>query len=361
MGVRPEIVERKPFDEVEVEYALTSSARRSGRKPRFSRARMLSVATGSLEIGSREAFFEGDKLSLTVHAKRIRNFLRLDVEVVRCSRVTVLRQQAFCVEMRFGKLPQEDMAKVAWLIDQFMPKRPQRPIRRVAAPPEPAAPVAKEVPKAAPVAAPPVPAAERVKRPVALLELIRKLDSFEVSNDLIWAVIEAAEAGMDVEALFPVEGEEEAPEEEEESAAALPTASSGPVRPVRVYRLAANTSLPFGSDGVPASPASEMIYFSRLPPSEKCFAVELGVDSMAHPGWPTFPTGTVCVFSTAEAVSSGDFAFVKVRGRDYFGQVFMGDKENVRVRFLNPGYPEITASRHEVRVMCKLVGYYISV
>jgi len=363
MGVRPEIVERKPFDDVEVEYGLSSSGRRAGRKARFNRARMLSITRETLELGSREPFYEGDRLNLTVHAKRIPDFLKLEAEVVKCSRVTVLRQQAYCVEMRFGKLPQEDVAKVAWLIEQFMPKRPQGPVRREAPTPAPA-PAVKEEPKAAPVAPAPAetvrstPAAETVKRPVALLELIRKLDEFEVTNDLIWAVVEAAEAGMDVEALYAAEGEESA-QVEEESAEAMTPAGGGPARPISVFRLGANTNLPFGADGMPASPASEMFYYSRLAEPEKCFAVEIGVDTMSHSGWPTFPPGTVCVFSTSQPASSGEFAFVKVRGKDHFAQVFLDEKDSVRIRFLNPACPEMTASRHEVRVMCKLLGYYI--
>ena len=371
MAIHQAIVARIPIEDVEVSYSLLSASRR-GRKARFAKARLLTVTRETMELGSREAFHPGEKLSLVVNTKRIKDFLRIDGEITKSSRVTVLRQQAYAVEVALVKPNAAQQNKLAWATTHLAPKekpdrlgrKPQERAKEKAAPPAAAqsADTAKDASGAPPDAKVEAETAgEEVVRPQALLDLISTLDTFEVSNDLIWAVIEAAEAGMDVEVLFPVAkkdtpADEEA-EEEEEVAAPLPP---GQARPINVYRLAGNTTLHFSSKGMPVSPPSDMFYYSGLKSPQTCFALNLELDFMAREEGPSFKVGSVLLFSTKAPVTSGDYVYLKVRGKDVFAKVLFGKDDTVRIRFLNQDYPERQVKRREVRMMYKLIGAYQS-
>ena len=369
MAIRQaKIEERTPVEDVELTYTLGTSSKRST-KPRFRRGRMLGISKDKIELGSREAFHIGDTLNLVVHTKRVEDFMRAETKIEKCVRVTVFKQPAFCVEMSFNKLSKEQASKLGWLVDQFGVKERAAPIRRETPEPKPA----EEAKEAPPVPAPKAretsaevkPAARakahgggRVRRPVALLELMRQLDEFDVTDDLIMAVLESAEAGMDVEVLFPVETRGRIASEETVEMEAEGPPPPSQARPINVYRLAANTTLHFSAAGMPAGPASEMFYLSRLESPETCFGIDLGVDSMTQAGWPSFKEGAILVFSTTEPVEDGDFAYMKMRGKDLFAQIFLPKADEVRIRFLNPEHPEQVAKRREVRVLCKLIGHY---
>jgi hypothetical protein len=366
------IVEYEPVEGVEIEYASAEGGRKA-KAPRFKRARLLDIAQEQIELGSREAFQKRTKLKLTIHTKRVQDLLTVVGQVAECSRCTVLRQQAFHVALKYVDVDDELRSKIAWAAAQYgkersrPARRPVReaPAREEEAEPEKEAPAEVEAPTAP--AETPAPAATaaalrgaEVDRPVALLELIRKLDDLEVTDDLIRAVIEAAEADMDVEVLFPKReaAMEETAREAPTTGPAPAAAPTGPVRPINVYRLSSRSSLHFSASGMPASPAAEMFYYSGLPAPETCFAAVLESDTMAGEGSPSIPSGALLVFSTSEPVEDGDFAYLKVRGNDTFAQVFQGKEDVLRIRFLNPAYPEEVVKRREIRVMCRLVGVY---
>lgn len=365
---RQQIEDRTPVENVEIEYHRVTARRTD--KPRFSRARLLDISKENIELGTREPFHGGEKLSLTVHAKAVQDFVTVEAEVTKCFRVTVMKQSAFCVQLDFVKLTKEQEGKIAWTVERYAHKSRPAPIRgrlrageRAAAGREREARLAER--PAARRGATAVAAATRgggVKRPVALLDLIDRLDQFEVTDDVVLAVLEAAEAGMDVEVLYPIEQQtktvdvEETVEEEVSSAPALP---EGQARPISVYRLSSNTRLHFSEEGLPVGPATELIYLSRLKSPESCFAIELGNNTMTQDGFPSFKRGSILIFSTKRTVKSGDFAFVKTRTSDDFVQVFFDETgDRVRLRPLNPDHGERSVRRHEARMLCKLIGCY---
>jgi len=363
MAIRQEIRERTPLDNVEVEYARSAGSRRE-RRPGFNRARLLDIKEGEAEIAAREAIPPKETVQLTFHVKTVRDFLKVTGKVKqRPVRITVLKQPAYSILLAFEDLSEDELKKVVWTREQLVPKRARGPIRRheeATQDEEKPAPAAAPAP-AAPGGKPAVAVQKgAVERPVALLELIDSLDNFHVTEDLITAVIEAAEAGMDVEVLYPVQerGGESAVVEEAEAAAAESAPPEGSAKPMNIYRLASNTRLPFSAAGEPVGPSVGLFYLSSLRSPENCFAVRLETDAMAWTGSPTFDRGSVLVFSTKEKVSSGEFAFVKSRLGDRFVQVFFDKPEEVRLHPLNPSYPEHVLRRSEIKVMCRLVGGY---
>lgn len=372
MAIRSEIPERTPIENVEVEYEKVGGPKRS-MKPGFNRVRLLDIDENVLELATREGFQKKDKLELAMHVKGVKDFLTVEGEVAQSVRITVFKQPAWGVALKIGKLTEEQAVKFNWARDQLAPRR-RGPVRRSDEPDSdtngaPAAPAAAASPAATATAEKPAAAAPATaprvrpgpaKRPVALLELIGALDKLDISTDLILAVIEATEAGMAVEALYSDAG----PDEAEEPAAAEPAPptsmpAEGTARPLPVYRLASNTKLHFSEGSLPAGPAVELIYLSRLKSPERCFAVVLETDNMVQPGWPHFRKGSILLFSTVEKVESGDFAFIRSRNNDEFAQVFWDKGDELRVRALNPEVPERVIRRMEVRGIYKLIGQYI--
>ena len=265
--------------------------------------------------------------------------------------------------MTFGDLTRDQSNKLAWAEQQLMRGRRPAPVR--------AAPEEKRPTAGVAAATAPAPATRtitvteggrEVKRPVALLQLIDHLDKFTVTDDLILAVIEAAEAGMDVETLYADEVKETAAraEEEETPSAPVPEAARPPAgaRPMSVYRLAGNTRVYFAENGMPTGPAQELFYVSRIKTPETCFGVELETDALTEPGLPIYRRGDILIFSTNEKVDSGSLAFVKTRTTDELGQVFFDEADEVRLRPLNPAWRERVLKRHEIKALCKLIGHY---
>lgn len=371
MGIRPQQMEdRTPVEGVEIEYDRVVSSRRS-QKVRLNRARLLSISKDKLELGAREAFPTGTKLNLIIHARRVRNFATVEGEVSGCSRVRILKQPAYCVQVELPRLTKDQERKIAWAAAQFAPAPSPGPDRGRGPDEEPMTAGMAAAGPAEPVSVRPAAEREgaavapgpRVKRPVALLELIGQLDKFEVSEDLILAVLEAAEAGMDVEVLFPVKRAEESTDSEleeiEEEVVEEAAVPEGQARPLNVYRLSSTTRLHFADEGLPVGPALELIYVSRLRSPQSCFAVNLGNDSMTQDGTPSFKPGSILIFSAKGTVESGNYAFVKTRTSDDFAQVFFErSSDDLRVRPLNPKHPERVVRRHEIRALCKLVGVY---
>ncbi len=197
-----------------------------------------------------------------------------------------------------------------------------------------------------------------VQRPVALLKLIDELESFEVTDQLVRAVIESAESGLTIESLFATEvaveaRETETVEEEMMEAPPPPTAE-----PIAVYRLGGGARLHWGDKDMPVGPPTGHIYVSRLA-DEKCFACEVADDSMtSEQGEPTFKMRDIVLFSTSARVEDGDLAYVKTRDKDEFAQIFFEDDEMVRFRPLNGRYKERAVNRFEIRNMCKLRGRF---
>jgi hypothetical protein len=370
MAIRSGYPDRIPIENVEVEYDKVSAPKRTV-KPGFNRVRLLAIDENGLELATREGFSNGEKIAFSMHVKGVKDFVRAEGEVTKSARITVFRQPAYAVIVKLGKLTDDQNVKLTWAREQLAPKRltPVRPAEKPDETPpaaEAPAPEAK-APEAKPKAETPPRAAAGarktpVKRPVALLQLIDALDKFEISPDLIMAVIEAAEAGMDVEALYSAqpgdEEIEESPRPEAPPSTAMP-AEGGVARPMPVYRLATNTKLHFADNNLPVGPAVELLYLSRLKSPETCFAVILETSNMTHSGQPTFRRGSILLFSTAEKVQGGDFVFVRSHGNDEFTQMFIEKGDEVRLRPLNPEFPERVLRRMEVRGMYKLVGQFV--
>jgi SOS-response transcriptional repressor LexA len=370
MPIRPEYPERTPIEYVEVEYERASVSSKT-RKPGFTRVRLLAIHQTEIELAAREGIPVGEKVNLTLTVKNVKNFVTVPGEVKKESvRITVLKQPAWSVTVQIGKLSGDQTAKIAWAQEQLMPRQRTGPLRREEERPAGAAPVtaSQPTPAAAAVAERTAPAeatpvspetAPGVKRPHALLQLIEALEKFQVSDDLVLAIVEAAEAGLDVETLYAAKMDEAVEGDEDASAADVAVPSDGVVKPMNVHRFANNTRLYFSQANVVIGPPSELIYLQRIKTPQSCFALELSSDSMVNPaGGRSFKPGSILVFSSAAKVESGDFAYVKTRTSDDFAQVFMEKNEDLRLRPLNPEYREHIARYTEVQKVCKLIGCY---
>ncbi len=370
MASRPEIPERIPIERVEVEYERASASSKT-RRPGFTRVRLLAISQTEIELATRELIPVGEKLNFTLDVKGVTKFVSGAGEVKKKSvQISVLKQPAFSVTVQIGKLAGDQAKKMAWAEEQLLPRQRTALRRREEEPSAAAAPAAaaQPAPAATAVAERPAPVetgpsavetAPAVNRPVALLQLLEALDKFQVNDDLVLAIVEAAEAGLDVETLYAAKTEDLVEESEESSVADVAMPSDGIVRPMNVYRFADNTRLYFSETNTPIGPPSGLIYLSRIQTPQTCFALELGSDSMMNPaGGRSFKPGSILIFSSDAKVESGDFAYVKTRMGDEFAQVFMEKNEDLRLRPLNPQYREHLARRSEVQTVCKLIGWY---
>ncbi len=197
--------------------------------------------------------------------------------------------------------------------------------------------------------------AEEVRRPVALLELIGRIDTLEVDDDLVLAVVEAVQSGVHLDRLFTAQVTDIVQETEKEEEEEAPELAS--VTPIPVYRLGDRVRIFFGGDGLPVGPPAGHVFVTSLR-GKKCFGIELHVDNMYFGPYPNFKAGDILVFSTEEQVESGDFVFCKTRHSDEFTQVIFGREDLVRLRALNPQHEERAVRRFEIKVMCKLVGRF---
>lgn len=197
------------------------------------------------------------------------------------------------------------------------------------------------------------PDGRQVVRPVALLALIDKVEKWEVDDNLIRAVFETVEAGLDIDRIYEgarAELADETSEEEEEK-------SSGPevAKPLPVYKLGHGARIHFSKDGRPVSPTTHHIYIPGYD-SENYFGCELEIDRMVADAPPWFRVGDIVIFSIKAPVENGDFVYIKTRGGDEFTQIFFEKEDAVRLRPLNPKHAEHSTRRFELKEMCKLAA-----
>jgi SOS-response transcriptional repressor LexA len=197
--------------------------------------------------------------------------------------------------------------------------------------------------------------ASRMRRPVALLSLIHELETFEVTDDLILAVVEAVEGGIDIDHIFETQVTEIVEETEEEEEEAAPEIQSA--TPIPIYRIGESARLYFAADGSPVGPPAHHIYLSRLK-FKQVFGCELRGEEMLGQAYPRFKRGDILLFSPEPRIESGDLVFAKTRHSDEFVQVFFGQEDLVRLRPLNGQYAERSLRRSEVKLMYRLVGRY---
>ena len=142
MAIRPEIPERTPIENVEVEYERASVSSKT-RKPGFTRVRLLAISQTEIELATRETIPVGEKLNFTLDVKGVKNFVSAAGEVKkRPVQITVLKQPAFAVTVQIGKLTGDQTAKIAWAEEQLMPRQRAAPRRREEERPAGAAPAA---------------------------------------------------------------------------------------------------------------------------------------------------------------------------------------------------------------------------
>lgn len=88
------------------------------------------------------------------------------------------------------------------------------------------------------------------------------------------------------------------------------------------------------------------------------FAMHVQGDSMQAAGQAdTFRPGEVVVFSSGYEVKSGDFAFVMTRDQGTFSRVQFNGGEELKLEWLNPGYPKQSVAIADVRQIWKLVSH----
>ncbi len=116
---------------------------------------------------------------------------------------------------------------------------------------------------------------------------------------------------------------------------------------------------PLGGEGGRANVERRMsrflqIFFAKDAPF--C-AYQLTDDSMTSVRKPSFAPGAVVVFVHNRKPRAGDFALVETEEGRTFRQVFFED-EAVRLRPLNPRYPETFVRRSEIKSMSRIAGHY---
>ena len=125
---------------------------------------------------------------------------------------------------------------------------------------------------------------------------------------------------------------------------------SGQVRRVPVFDIEGGYNLDFDDGGYPVGQAGDYALVPDIT-DPNAFAACLHGDSMR----PEFVDGEILTFSCMADIKSGDYALV--RHRDHgatFKQVFL-EGPFVRLRPLNPSYPELTWRQDELVTMARLV------
>jgi hypothetical protein len=196
---------------------------------------------------------------------------------------------------------------------------------------------------------------KEVHRPVALLQLIAQLEDFEVSDDLVVGLLEAAEQDVTVEELFDIH---ERPEIRPRRRVVKEDKPKEDAKPMPVYRLDGKAPIHFNEAGMPITPPVHHLFFSRMA-GEACFAGEVTDDRMVQAGRPSFRPGEIVVFGKTSRAENGSFVFVKLRGeKDEFTQIFFGRDDHIRLRPLNGNYPEKSARRADVLAMFKVIARF---
>jgi len=90
----------------------------------------------------------------------------------------------------------------------------------------------------------------------------------------------------------------------------------------------------------------------------ECVAYQLPDDSMVSVRPPSFPRGSIVVFYRTRAPMPGDLALVEIEEGSYFRQVLVDDDKSVRLRPLNPAYPEIATRKSDIKGMYRAAGKY---
>ena len=91
-----------------------------------------------------------------------------------------------------------------------------------------------------------------------------------------------------------------------------------------------------------------------------CCAYRLTDDSMIRVRHPSFPRGSVVLFVRGQQPMPGELALVETDEGTFFRQVFMGEDDTVRLRPLNPRYPEVRVPMSGIRDMARAAGAYRS-
>ena len=330
------------------------------RKPFVAQA--LDFSQGGLQFLCRETtnVKEKDSLQLTIHLKGERDWMRTTAEVVAARKVE--NRPFLRVSVHFTDIDPQKARHLRELEHQYLPAQDRETsgqtgrLRQTFQVP---------VESGRDVDAAKSAEAERfgevrsgdVKRPVALLELIATLEKFEVNDELVLLLLEAAEQGIAIEDLAghgrggdatPIGGAtDEAGGEGTES-------GSGRNRPIPIYRMDEETRFHFSEEGLPVAAPVDHLFFSGIEGS-RSFACEIQFDRMRQSEGPSFERGEIVVFSKDGDIEDGCFAYTQTREGDDFSQIFLPDEEHVRIRHLNPSLREMVFRRSEVKFCYRMV------
>ena len=301
---------------------------------------------------------EKDRLNMTIHLKKQANWLKTPAEVVWVRDVPAKNFRR--VGCRFVDMGSAGARNLRETQRDYMPRQEEelagatgRLLRSMALPPlrddrdvEEA--VAAEKQRFGRQGA------EDVRRPVKLLELLSMLETFEVTDDLIQGVLEAVTQNISIEQLFGQEDEEDVRPRrvtEEETQEEQPEA-----RPLPIFRLSRETRIHFNEDGMPVAPPVAHIFYPKFDSSE-CFGCELRTDRMLCEDAPvSFKPGDVLIFRANAKPESGDYVFGQTKTGNVFLQFFEDSPDQIRLRPLNPKYPEAVLKHSEFRNCCKLIA-----
>ena len=113
--------------------------------------------------------------------------------------------------------------------------------------------------------------ARQIARPVKLLALLEKIEGWQVDTEVITAVMEAAEAGIQIDSIYEgsrTEAVDATVEEEEERAAEVEAA-----QPVGIYRLGDGTVIHFGFSSLRIRTSTSVPSTSTVRSVTSCFNI----------------------------------------------------------------------------------------
>jgi len=331
---------------------------RLGGKKSFG-AQMLNLSQGGLQFLAKNEVpvKEKDKLAITVILRDQRN-LKLSGELV--WRRETPDRPFIIAGLKFGDLDPAVTRTLRDMEHDFVKSQEQemqgqtgRLIRAFALPPEDSG---RDVAAAQAAEAKRFGQAgkRQIQRPVALLSLISKLESFPVTDELVLGVLEAAEQNLAVEDLFKTNGE--VSEEARPRRVAPEPKKEAENKPIPVYRLAPESRLHFNEEGMPVAPPVDALFYSKIDAAE-CFACELQTDRMSRAdGGLSFVPGDVIIFSKSAKVENGCYAFVATKSGNEFTQVFFGQDDQIRLRPQNGNNPEVSLKRGEVKICYRMIA-----
>ena len=139
------------------------------------------------------------------------------------------------------------------------------------------------------------------------------------------------------------------------------SSAEGRVALIEVHDRVLQADLLIGEDDdAPINPERTVARYLEIFVKEgrECCAHRLADDSMTSARPPSFARGCVVVFVKGAMPMSGDFALVETDEALLFRRVFMGDGDTVRLRPLNPRYPEAVLPRSDIIEMSRAAGRY---